>query len=44
MQMLQAGRLTGLVLDGERMRWRKALIRHCELSRQLNEEDYPDGD
>jgi hypothetical protein len=44
MQMLIADRLKYVVLDGERMRWRKALIRHYEIMTQVTVEDYPDGD
>jgi hypothetical protein len=44
MQMLLADRLKYVALDGEPMRWRKALIRHYEIKTQHNEEDYPDDE
>ncbi len=44
MRMLIADRLKYVVFDGERMRWRKALIRHYEITTECNEEDYPDDD
>lgn len=43
-RMLIADRLKYVVLDGERMRWRKAVIRHYEITTECNEEDYPDDD
>jgi hypothetical protein len=43
MQMLLADRFKYVELDGESMRYRKALIRHYELMTELNVEDYPDG-
>ena len=42
LQMLLAGRFKYALMDGEHMRWRKALIRHYRLTAQHNEEDYPD--
>lgn len=42
MRMLLAGRLKYVVLDGEAMRYRQALIRHYQLVTQLDPEDYPD--
>ncbi len=32
-----------VVMHGESMRYRKALIRHCQLVNQLDPEEYPDG-
>jgi len=43
MQMLIAGRLKYVVLDGEPMRYRQALIRHYQLVSHLDSEDYPDA-
>ena len=43
MRMLLAGRLNYVVLDGEAMRYRQALIRHYELVNQLDPAEYPDG-
>jgi hypothetical protein len=42
LQMLLAGRFKYVLLDGEHMRWRKALIRHYEFTAQYNDADYPD--
>lgn len=42
MRMLLAGRLKHVVLDGEAMRYRQALVRNYELLNQLDPEDYPD--
>ena len=44
MQMLLADHLKYVALDGEPMRYRKALIRHYEIKTQHNEEDYPDDE
>jgi hypothetical protein len=43
-QMLLGGRFKYVVLDGEHMRYRKALIRHYEIKIGHNEEDYPDDE
>ena len=42
MRMLLAGRSKYVVLDGEAMRYRQALIRHYQLVSELDPEDYPD--
>ncbi len=42
LQMLLAGRFKYLLLDGEPMRYRKALIRHYYFTAQYSDEDYPD--
>jgi hypothetical protein len=42
LQMLLADRFKYVLLDGEPMRYRKAIIRHYEFTAQHNEEDYPD--
>jgi hypothetical protein len=44
LQMLLGGRFKYVVLDGEHMRYRKALIRHYEIKTEHNEEDYPDDE
>jgi hypothetical protein len=43
MQMLLADRVKYVVMHGESMRYRKALIRHYQLVSQLDPEEYPDG-
>jgi hypothetical protein len=43
MQMLLADRVNYVVMHGESMRYRKALIRHYQLVSQLDPEEYPDG-
>jgi hypothetical protein len=43
MQMLLADRVKYVVMDGEPMRYRKALIRHYQLVSQLDPEEYPNG-
>jgi hypothetical protein len=43
MQMLLADHVKYVVMHGESMRYRKALIRHCQLVKQLDPEEYPDG-
>lgn len=42
MQMLMPGVLKYVLLDGEPMRYRKALIRRYEIAGHYNDEDYPD--
>jgi hypothetical protein len=43
MQVLLAGRLKYIVLDGETVRYRKARIRHYRFEPRIELEDYPDG-
>lgn len=42
MQMMVAGRFKFIVLEGEKMRYRKPRIRHYRFETQLNLEEYPD--
>ena len=42
-QMLLAGRVKYIVMHGESIRYRKAIIRHYQLVSQLDPEEYPDG-
>ena len=44
LQMLLAGPFKYVLMDGEHMRYRKALIRHYELTAQHNEADYPEDE
>jgi hypothetical protein len=44
MQMLLGDRFKYVLLDGEPMRYRKALIRHYEFTEHHKEEDYPPDD
>jgi len=42
LQMLIGGRYKYVLLDGERLRYRKALIRHYFFSGEYNDDEYPD--
>ena len=44
LQMLLAGRFKYVLMDGEPMRWRKALIWHYRLTTLHDEADYPDDE
>jgi hypothetical protein len=44
LQMLIADRFKYVLLNGEAMRWRKALVRRYEFTAQHDEADYPDDD
>jgi hypothetical protein len=44
LQMLLAGRFKCVLMDGEAMRWRKALIRNYRLTAEHDEADYPDDE
>jgi hypothetical protein len=44
LQMLIAGRFKYVLMDGEVMRWRKALIRNYRLTAEHDEADYPDDE
>jgi hypothetical protein len=39
--VLAAGKFKFVVLDGERLRWGKALIRHYSIDTFVHEDDYP---
>jgi hypothetical protein len=41
--LLHADRVKYVVMDGEPMPYRKALIRHYQLVSQLDPEEYPNG-
>jgi hypothetical protein len=43
-QMLLVDRVKYVVMHGEPMRYHKALIRHYQLVRQVDPEEYPEGD
>ena len=41
LRMLDTGKLRFVVMDGEHLRYRKALIHHYRLQRELTEDDLP---